>query len=67
MNKRILFCVETTKQADTDYAYIKDTIDYYFVQSSKITIGEYENHGIRQQKTEKQHRYKQRKPGRANA
>ncbi len=38
MNKRILFCVETTKQADTDYAYIKDTIDYYFVQSSKITI-----------------------------
>lgn len=35
-NKRILFCVETTKQADTDYGYIRDTIHHYYEESSRI-------------------------------
>lgn len=35
-NKRILFCVETTKHADTDYGYIRDTIHHYYEESSKI-------------------------------
>lgn len=30
MSKRLLFCVETTKQADTDYSYILDTIRHYY-------------------------------------
>ncbi len=38
MNKRVLFCVETTRTADTDYSYIKDTINYYYITSSKITM-----------------------------
>lgn len=36
MNKRLLFCVETTRQADTDYAYIKETIRHYYEESRKI-------------------------------
>ena len=36
MNKRILFCVETTPEANTDYAYITETISRYYQQSSKI-------------------------------
>ena len=35
-NKRILFCVETTRRADTDYGYIQDTIRHYYEESSKI-------------------------------
>ena len=38
MNKRILCCVETTKQADTDYQYIRETIRQFYVESSKIAI-----------------------------
>lgn len=38
MNKRILCCVETTKQADTDYQYIRETIRQFYVESSKIVI-----------------------------
>ena len=37
-NKRLLFCVETTKGANTDYTYITETIRHYFVESSKIVI-----------------------------
>ena len=33
MNKRLLFCVETTRQADTDYAYIKETIRHYYEET----------------------------------
>ena len=36
MNKRLLFCVETTQQADTDYAYIKETIRHYYEETRKI-------------------------------
>ena len=38
MSKRLLFCVETTKQANTDYAYIIETINHYYVESRKIVI-----------------------------
>ena len=38
MSKRILCCVETTKQGDTDSQYIRETIRYYYVESSKIVI-----------------------------
>ena len=38
MNKRILFCVETTRRADTDYQYIRETIRHFYVESSKIAI-----------------------------
>lgn len=37
-NKRILFCVETTRRADTDYGYIRDTLQHFYEESSKITI-----------------------------
>lgn len=30
MSKRLLFCVETTKNANTDYPYIRSTIDHYY-------------------------------------
>jgi len=36
MNKRLLFCVETTRQADTDYAYIKETIRHYYEETRRI-------------------------------
>ncbi len=36
MIKRLLFCVETTRQANTDYPYINDTIEYYYEDSMKI-------------------------------
>lgn len=35
-NKRLLFCVETTKGADTDYTYITETIRDYYAESSRI-------------------------------
>lgn len=38
MNKRLLFCVETTQQANTDYPYILETIRHYYQLSSRITI-----------------------------
>lgn len=38
MIKRILCCVETTRQADTDYQYIRETIRHFYVESSKIVI-----------------------------
>ncbi len=38
MNKRILFCVETTRKANTEYPYILETIRHFYVESSKITI-----------------------------
>lgn len=38
MNNRILFCVETTQQANTDYPYIRDTIDYYYEVPRKTVI-----------------------------
>ena len=33
MNKLILFCVETTPQANTDYLYIKGTIKRFYEES----------------------------------
>ena len=36
MNKRLLFCVETTRHADTDYAYIKETIRHYYEETRRI-------------------------------
>ena len=38
MIKRILCCVETTRQGDTDYQYIRETIRHFYVDSSKIVI-----------------------------
>ena len=38
MIKRLLFCVETTKSANTDYAYILETIRYFYVESRKIVL-----------------------------
>ena len=38
MSKRILCCVETTKQADTDYQYIRETIRHFYIETSKIVI-----------------------------
>lgn len=38
MNKRILCCVETTKQADTDYQYIRETIRFFYNEPSNIVV-----------------------------
>ena len=38
MNKLVLFCVESTPQADTDTLYIQETLEHFYVRSSKITI-----------------------------
>ena len=38
MIKRILCCVETTKQADTDYQYIRETIRQFYIEPSNIVI-----------------------------
>lgn len=38
MNKRILFCVETTKNANTDYPYIRSTIDHYYEITRQTVI-----------------------------
>lgn len=38
MIKRILCCVETTKQADTDYQYIRETIRHFYVEPTNIVI-----------------------------
>ena len=38
MIKRLLFCVETTKSANTDYPYILVTIRYFYVESRKIVL-----------------------------
>ena len=38
MSKRLLFCVETTKQANTDYAYIRETIDHYYAPDKKTVL-----------------------------
>lgn len=35
MNKQILFCVETTKQANTDYQYIRETILHFYTDNKK--------------------------------
>ena len=35
MNKQILFCVETTKQANTDYQYIRETILHFYTENKK--------------------------------
>ena len=35
MINRILFCVETTKRADTDYQYIRETIRQFYEETSK--------------------------------
>lgn len=37
MDKQLLFCVETNKRANTDYIYIKETLDFYY---------EYDNHKV---------------------
>ena len=36
MNKLLLFCVETTKQANTDYPYIQATIKQFYGENRKI-------------------------------
>ena len=36
MSKRLLFCVESTSQANTDYTYIQETIRHYYEDSRKI-------------------------------
>ena len=38
MNKLILFCVETTPQANTDYLYIKGTIKRFYEENNKIVM-----------------------------
>lgn len=38
MINRILFCVETTKRADTDYQYIRETIRQFYEETSKNVI-----------------------------
>ena len=38
MSKRLLFCVETTKKANTDYAYIKETVNRFYVLSEKDVL-----------------------------
>lgn len=38
MSKRLLFCVETTQQANTDYPYILETIRHYYGESRKIVL-----------------------------
>ena len=35
-NKLILFCVETTKQANIDYQYIRETILHFYKEDRKI-------------------------------
>lgn len=38
MIKKILFCVETTKPADTDYQYIRETIRRFYEDNRKTVI-----------------------------
>lgn len=38
MSKRLLFCVETTPRANTDYAYIKETVEYYYALDRRIVL-----------------------------
>lgn len=38
MNKRLLFCVETTQQANTDYPYIRSTVDYFYEINRQTVI-----------------------------
>lgn len=38
MSKQFLFCVETTKQANTDYQYIRETILFHYIDSRKNVI-----------------------------
>ena len=38
MINRIIFCVETTRQANTDYAYIRETIRHYYADDKKNVI-----------------------------
>ena len=38
MSKQFLFCVETTKQANTDYQYIRETILFHYHESRKNVV-----------------------------
>ena len=38
MSRRLLFCVEATPQANTDYAYIKETIEHYYALDRRIVL-----------------------------
>lgn len=38
MNKQFLFCVETTRQANTDYQYIRETLLHFYHESRKNVI-----------------------------
>lgn len=38
MGIQLLFCVETNKRANTDYIYIKDTIDKYFILNNEVKL-----------------------------
>lgn len=35
---QLIFCLETKKSADTDWIYIKETIDYYFVVNNQVKL-----------------------------
>ncbi len=38
MNKQIIFCLETNKQAGTDWVYISETIKRFYKDSNKIHL-----------------------------
>lgn len=38
MAKQLIFCLETNKRANTDYIYIKDTIDFLYQKDNQIKI-----------------------------
>ena len=37
MNNRLLFCIESNHQAETDYQYIRETILYFYINDSKTS------------------------------
>ncbi len=38
MAKQLIFCLETNKRANTDYIYIKETIDFLYRENSQTKI-----------------------------
>lgn len=38
MAKQLIFCLETNKRANTDYIYIKETIDFLYRENRQIKI-----------------------------
>lgn len=40
MNRQLIFCVESDKKAQTDWFYIKETIDSFFSIAVSINNGQ---------------------------